>query len=209
MQASAPVRGMYTIPSGQMQIRAPYNSGPRMQYPTNQYVQMQQSPDVHQGGYIPSYQVINTPQYQYQPVYTQQTGYNPQMYVVRQSNPGNYVVHQQPMPQNPPQTMQQPRPVFIQQPQQIQHHSATTAAHPPPETHSQPQKKRTAIKLTDPNTGKDLTNEVFKKKEKTPPAPRQSAPIKITAPQPSSSSSSNEKLKANAAFAAQVAALQH
>lgn len=110
------------------------------------------------------------------------------------------------MHQNIPQPMQQQQPrVFIPQSnQQIQQHQSTPVHQPP--SQDQTPKKRTTIKITDPNSGKDLTNE-FKerKKEKTPVAPRTSSDsIKTPTPQ----TENNEKAKANATFAAQVFALQ-
>ena len=42
-------------------------------------------------------------------------------------------------------------------------------------------RKRTSIKITDPNSGKDLTSEILKK-DKTPVSKRISNPVKISAP---------------------------
>ena len=93
------------------------------------------------------------------------------------------------------------------QPQQLHQPTETTP------------KKRTAIKITDPNSGKDLTSEILKK-DKTPVS-KPSNPVIITAPvltpvKPSESiekskddaDKANNAAKANAAFAAKVLALQ-
>ena len=70
------------------------------------------------------------------------------------------------MHQNIPQPMQQQQPrVFIPQSnQQIQQHQSTPVHQPP--SQDQTPKKRTTIKITDPNSGKDLTNEFKERKKK-------------------------------------------
>lgn len=86
------------------------------------------------------------------------------------------------------------------QPQQQSQHlyPQMSSSQPPPIIQQQQQndasfqKKRTAIKLTDPNTGKDLTNEVFTKKP-------------VIKPAPVANSEENIKAKTAALFAAQVA----
>ena len=83
-------------------------------------------------------------------------------------------------------------------------------AHQPTETTP---KKRTTIKITDPNSGKDLTSEILKK-EKTPVRPIN--PVKISVPETTTPvkpvetdmKSTDAAAKANAAFAAKVLALQ-
>ena len=101
------------------------------------------------------------------------------------------------------------------QPQQQQQQTP----HVPAETTP---KKRTNIKITDPNSGKDLTSEIFKK-DKTPVSKQSSNPVKMSAPAPTTpvksspvvattekkqddSDKANNAAKANAAFAAQVLA---
>lgn len=115
---------------------------------------------------------------------------------------------------------QQTRPVFIPS-NQIHHSTAQPQQQQTP--HHQPAentpKKGTAIKITDPNSGKDLTSEILKK-EKTPVSKTSSNPVKISAPVSSTvkpspvlattekkqddSDIANNAAKANAAFAAQV-----
>ena len=97
------------------------------------------------------------------------------------------------------------------QPQQSHHTIQQAQSHQTPE--SVP-KKRTAIKIVDPNSGKDLTSEFQsrKKTEKQTTPQRPSTQVKITAPvatTPQSTVDSDEKIKqnkANADFAAKVAA---
>ena len=122
-----------------------------------------------------------------------------------------------------PQQQARQAPVFI--PGNPVHHSPAQpqqqqqSPHVPVETTP---KKRTAIKITDPNSGKDLTSEILKK-DKTPVSKQISNPVKISAPAsttPAKSSpevataekkqddsdKANTAAKANAAFAAQVLA---
>ncbi|XP_066928112.1 eukaryotic translation initiation factor 4 gamma 3-like isoform X2 [Clytia hemisphaerica] len=237
MQAgTAPVRGgLYNFPNNTMQIRGGYSNGPRMQYQNQQYVQMQQQDVMHQQGYIQNYNQNvygSSPNYhpqQFQQVYRpQQPGYPPapQVYVLQQgATPFQPQVQlqaqqmqqnaQQNIPQQHPQHQQQRNVYQTIQPQQA-HHSTIqqTQSHQTPE--SVP-KKRTVIKIVDPNSGKDLTSEIQsrKKTEKQTTPLRSSTQVKISAPAtpiPVSQSipvDSDEKLKqnkANAEFAAKVAA---
>lgn len=215
MQANPPVRAMYNLPNGQMTpIRTGY-AGPRMQYQNQPYVQMQQNQDVmHQGGYVQTgYQVnpvnYNGQHFQYQQVYqTPQSTYRP-MYVMNPPANQNYnVIPQQQMHANAPTIPQQRAVIYQPQQPQTQHHQQQPhhqqQQHQPAE---QQQKKRPAIILKDPNTGKDVTSEILKKKDKPPVvSTRTSTPVVITQPTPRVPPV-DAKLQANAIFASQVAAL--
>ena len=121
-----------------------------------------------------------------------------------------------------PQQQARQAPVFI--PGNPVHHSPAQpqqqqSPHVPVETTP---KKRTAIKIYDPNSGKVLTSEILKK-DKTPVSKQISNPVKISAPASTTpvksspevataekkqddSDKANTAAKANAAFAAQVLA---
>ena len=141
-----------------------------------------------------------------------------QNYVTQTMQPNMQQIHQ-------PQQRQQPS-VFI--PKQMHHSPAQPQQQQQQHTPHQPAettpKKRTTIKITDPSSGKDLTNEILKK-DKTPVSKPSSNPVKLSAPssttpvKPSPVAAATEKkqddsdkannaAKANAAFAAQVLALQ-
>merc|ERR1711973_653781 len=193
---------------------------------------MQQPEVMHQQGYIQNYNPNvygSSPSYhpqQFQQIYRpQQSGYQPttpQVYVLQQgTNPYQSVqIQPQQLQQNAQQNIpqqhqqhQQQRTVYQpMQPQQTHHTVQQAQSHQPQE--SVPKKKSVPIKIVDPNSGKDLTSEIQnrKKTEKQTATPRVSNQVKITPPvasTPQSSADSDEKLKqnkANAEFAAKVAA---
>jgi len=116
------------------------------------------------------------------------------VYVVQQGNYANNVVlaPQMQSTQNHPIQNSPQQHIY---PQITNVHSNQSAINlmPPPDQPSQ-QKKRPTIKLTDPNTGKDLTSEILSKKKEKP----------VTST-PAPTPDENIKAKTAALFAAQVA----
>merc|ERR1712168_247703 len=177
--------------------------GPRM--PMNAYAQQGAPQEGGYGGHTP-------PQYHTYHVQTQNnmpftssygnpnylprgggTGYSP-VYVVPQSvvpqsggYANNVVIAPQPSQGHQPQAAQQ------QQQQQQSQQQAQQQQQQPQQQSDQFTKKRPTIKLTDPNTGKDLTSEILTKKNAK------------TSAKPAVNPDESIKAKTAALFAAQVA----
>merc|ERR1712142_640398 len=126
----------------------------------------------------------------YSPVYVvpQSSGYGSNVVIAPSPSQGHQAQTQQPQQQQQHVYSQHGNVHASQQPhlQQQQQQQQQQADHQP--------KKRTTIKLTDPNTGKDLTSEILtKKNSKTTPA------------KPTANPDESIKAKTAALFAAQVA----
>jgi len=211
------------IAAGQQQIRPMgmtqrFNQYPQQTYvANNMYAQGHPQNDMMAGNYQGGY-VIQQP---YMQNGGQQYGYSqqPVQYQnVYQHRPvqGNYVLQQQQLHNNTPQ-LQQGVPRMSYSPQvPVSHAPQQTQPYiqnqiqitPQPPQHEVPPavKKPVKIKLTDPSTGKDVTNEVFKKKEKPVPVVV-AAPFVPAAPVVSVASAvvnENKATEANAKFLAQV-----
>lgn len=118
------------------------------------------------------------------------------VYIVQPGNYASNVVLAQQMQSNPSHQIQNSQQQHMY-PQMANVHSSPSAISmmpPPPAEQAAQPKKRPAIKLTDPNTGKDLTNEILAKKKE-----------KAVVPPPAPNPDENIKAKTAALFAAKVA----
>jgi len=214
---------MYTSQPQQLRATAPMNmntgrmhqfAGAQPFIPNAAYAPNQRNDGIQSYQSYPMQQQYNmnagSSPYQYQQVGYQPANtrnYQPIVYIPAAGAYGSNVIMQPQMSTNSvPHMTSQPQVVYNQNPMPSSQHSQAQIHQPIQPDQMNQTKKRSAIKITNPNTGKDVTNEVLKKKPEKTTTPSSGYSSASSTP-PLQQQKEEEKAKIQAAFAAQVAAV--